>query len=154
MRRRWRDSAPGALAARAARRAGRRGAFLAFLAVLDYLYGWSLYTSPLPQQHSLDLLLPWQAWGIAWLTAGGICTAGVLMRRDRVPYAAAVLIKTAWGLLYLSLWLRGTYYRGWVSAVIWLCFAAAVLVIAGWPEPGKVIAVAPPASLTVPPGRP
>ncbi len=119
---------------RVAARAGRRGAFLAFLAVLDFLYGYSLFTSPAPLRN-LDLLLPWQAWAWMWIAAGVIMASGIPARRDRVQYAISAAFKTTWALLYAQLWFVQHVPRAWVAAIIWAAFAATVLIISGWPEP-------------------
>jgi hypothetical protein len=120
-------------AARAGRRAGRRGAFLAFLAVLDLAYGYSLFATAAPQR-AYDLFLPWQAWGIIWMATGAVCASGVIARRDRAQFTAAAALKAAWGFLFADIWLVQGIPRGWVSVVLWLAFAATVLIIAGWPE--------------------
>ena len=126
-----------ARAAATARRAGRRGAFLAFLSLLNWAYGYSLLTAPAVQRRAADLLLPWTAWGVLWTAMGFVTAAGIFARRDRVSYGAAVTFKTAWGLVQLDLWFGHNVPRAWVGAVIWLGFAATVLIVAGWPEPGR-----------------
>lgn len=140
-------------ALRAARRAGRRGAFLAFLALLNWLYGYSLLSSPAAQQRSFDLLLPWTVWGIIWVVMGFVAASGILMTRDRFQFAAAATFKTAWGLVQFDLWFNHGQPRAWVGGVIWLALAAVVLVVAGWPEPGKVVTVPPPKNLGQPDDR-
>lgn len=120
-------------AARLRRRIGRRGAFLGFLAILDIIYGYFITRPPAgipPQPYPVFPAVVWGAW---WLLTGAACTAGMLMKVDRVPYNMAALIKTAWGLRFAYLWYTGVQYA-WVSMVIWLCFAAVVLVISGWAE--------------------
>lgn len=119
--------------AAAGRRAGRRGAFLAFLAVLDVAYGYSLFVTAAPQR-AFDLLLPWQAWGIIWMVTGAVCASGIFARRDRLQFTAAAGLKAAWGCLFADIWIEQHYPRGWVSVVVWLAFAATVLIISGWPE--------------------
>ena len=141
-----------------ARRAGRRGAFLAFLAILDLAYGYSLLATAAPQR-AFDLLLPWQAWGAIWLAVGAACAAGIFARRDRVAFTAAAVLKAAWGLLFADVWLVQHYPRGWVAVAVWLAFAGAVLIIAGWPEAVTVRDVPHPSSLfarrrRTPPGPP
>ena len=132
-----------ARAAAAARRAGRRGAFLAFLSLLNWAYGYSLLTAPAALRRASDLLLPWTAWGILWTAMGFVTAAGIFARRDRISYGAAVTFKAAWGVLQLDLWFAHGVTLAWVGAVIWLGFAAIVLVVAGWPEPGKTVPAAP-----------
>lgn len=124
---------------RAARRVGRRGAFLAFLALLDAAYGYSLLETTPAQQRTLDLLLPWQAWGIIWLATGAVCAAGMMLRTgaDRLAFAAAAALKVCWGAVFIRVWLYDHLPRGWVTVAIWLAFAAVVLLVSSWPEPPR-----------------
>ena len=115
-------------------RVGRRGAFLAFLAVLDLAYGYSLFAASAPQR-LVNLLLPWQAWGVIWMVVGVACLTGVFALRDRVQFTLAATLKGAWGLLYVDVWLVQGLPRGWVSVVLWLAFALTVVLVSGWPEP-------------------
>lgn len=116
-------------------RLGHRGAFLLFLAILDFLYGYSIITEPVPGLGSYDTFLPVPAWGWIWVGVGVICLLRAPFARDRVAYASAAGLKVAWAGLFAHLWLIQDFPRGWVSVVIWLCFAATVLIISSWPEP-------------------
>ena len=69
-------------------RIGFRGAFLGFLAILDYLYGYSLAVAP-KSQHIPNLILPWNAWIVVWLTMGVILSFGIFAKRDRIHFALA-----------------------------------------------------------------
>lgn len=120
---------------RIARRVGRRGAFLLFLALLDFAYGYSLYSAPRALVRSTDLLLSWNAWAVLWLIVGVICLTGVPIRNDKFQYTVSAAFKTAWGLLNVEIWLTRGQPSAWVAAIIWLAFAATVLLISGWPEP-------------------
>jgi len=122
------------LAGRVARRTGHRGAFLGFLAILDFCYGYSQWAAP-PLQRRLDLFLPWQGWAVAWLVTGAACLAGALVTRDWWAFTAAALLKAAWAAVMADTWLVQGVPRGWVSAVVWACFALTVLVVASWPDP-------------------
>ena len=128
---------------RVARRIGRRGAFLAFLALLDAAYGYSLLETAAAQRRQLDLLLPWQAWGIIWLSTGAACAAGMMLRTgaDRAAFAAAAVLKTCWAAVFVRVWLLDHVPRGWVSVVIWLAFAAVVLLVSSWPEAPRRVAL-------------
>jgi hypothetical protein len=128
---------------RIAQRVGRRGAFLLFLAVLDFVYAWALHLATTPQQAHVqpDYLLPWQVWAVWYVVAGLANLAGAFAKKDMWAFAQAALLKAAWGSLSLILWFRGQQPNGWLSAVIWLCLAATVLVIASWPEPRAVVIV-------------
>ena len=123
----------------AARRVGRRGAFLLFLAILDFGYGYSLIEVNLRQSLHADLLLPYPAWGIIWLSTGAVCAVGAVLRTgaDRFAFAAAATLKAAWGAVFVRVWLYDRLPRGWVSVIIWLAFAAVVLLVSSWPEPPR-----------------
>ena len=119
-------------------RAGHRGAFLTFLALLDIIYGYSLLVIP-ARSRVYDLLLPWQAWGVIWLAAGIICAAGALLPTgaDKIPFALEAALFTGWAAVFTRVWAYDHVPRGWASPVIWLAFAAVVLVVASWPEPPR-----------------
>jgi hypothetical protein len=117
-----------------AERIGRRGATLLFLAVLDVLYGYSQLATEAPAR-AFDLLLPWEVWGWIWIGAGLFIATGIFARQDWPQFTVAAGLKLCWGLLFIRVWLIDDVARGWVSVVIWLCFALFVVVVAGWPEP-------------------
>jgi hypothetical protein len=122
-------------AARPVRRLGRRGAFLLFLAVLDFAYGYALLTASIAAlRASPDLLLPVHAWGWIWAGMGAVCLSGTLARRDWPQFGAAATLKTAWAAVYADIWIVQHGVNAWVSVVVWLTFALAVLVVASWPE--------------------
>lgn len=112
---------------------GRRGAFLLFLALLDVLYGYSLIATP-PSAVHLDLILSLAAWGWVWLSAGCLLAAGAFVRRDRIFFAIASMLKTAWAGAWAVVWIKDPIPRAWVSVAIWAAFAAIVLVVSTWPE--------------------
>lgn len=131
----------------AVHRLGRRGAFLIFLAVLDGVYAYGLLIqAPAPASHpSADLLLPVQAWAGLWAATGLACAASSAIRRDRVAYTLAATLKAAWAGTATWQWASGLLPNGWLSGVVWLAFAATVLVIASWPEAApKVVEPRPP----------
>lgn len=124
-------------------RVGRRGAFLALFAVIYGLIGYSfLFTPVTPQvqkalQFALDVM-PLQGWGVTWLTAAALMLVSALLRtgRDWIGFTAAMLLPYSWALLFLLAWQNNDLPRGWVSAALYAALAAAVGVVAGWPEPG------------------
>lgn len=140
------------------RRPGRRGAFLAFLAILDTAYGYSLLQPPArpgaaagaAAARSQYPILPERAWAVIWLAAAAVCASGILARSDRVQYAAAATLKVAWAAR--SAWLWHLHVPlAWISVTVWLAFAATVIIIAGWPEPGRPPVFPPPPRPGVPP---
>lgn len=115
-------------------RLGRRGAFLMFLALLDAVFAYSLVT-PEPGIVAQQFpLLPKEAWAFLWGGTAVLCFFGAWTHRDRWAFTAAALIKTAWALRYIYFWYQGML-QAWLAVVVWLAFAATVLVISGWPEP-------------------
>lgn len=117
------------------RQIGRRGACLLFLAILDLLYAYSLYETPL-KQRTFDLLLPYQVWAMIWLAVGITCLNQAFMRVDRVAFSLAVGLKLAWGGALGAVWLThpSADPRGWVVVPIYWGFAAFVAIVASWPE--------------------
>lgn len=134
-------------------RIGRRGAFLLFLATLDILYAGSLAHPPKEAARSstvtfVDGVAPLWAWAALWAAVGVVCAVGAFARRDRWAFAAAMTLKVLWGTTFLLGWALLHLDRGWVSAAIFLPFAAVVLLIATWPEPARP---APASPVDVPP---
>ena len=121
------------------RRAGRRGASLAFLAMVDVAYGYSLLVAP--ALRAADLLLPRTAWAWIWLAAGGLCLTDMLARWDRVQFTGSAMLMLAWAGINADGWIVHGAPLGWVSAVVWLAFAAFILVIGSWPEPVATLPV-------------
>lgn len=125
---------------RVARRIGRRGCALLFLALLDLVYCVSLLAPSRtlrvsPSFQFLGKVMPIGCWAALWGLAGVICLAFAFRRRDQPGFAAAIGLKVLWGTVYLGGWLFADLERGYVSAAIWLAFAAFVALLAGWPEP-------------------
>ncbi len=120
------------------RRVGRRGAALLFFALLDSIYAFSLFNPATEARRSGSVrfvgdLLPLWVWGLMWAAGGLACFVGAFMKSDKWSFAAAIMVKTMWGLLYLGAALVGLE-RAYLSATIWLCLALWVAIIAGWPE--------------------
>jgi hypothetical protein len=122
------------------RRVGRRGAALLFFAVLDLIYAFSLFNPApsavaTPALQFVASLVPLWAWATAWLIVGLLCLIGAFWHEDSIAWTAAMAIKVLWGSVFLLGWLLVHLERGYVSAAIWLCTAALVALLAGWPEP-------------------
>lgn len=124
-----------------ARRVGRRGAALLFFTVLDLVYAFGLLTvpRPLPPVYAwMQAIVPLWAWAGCWAAVGVACLAYAFLTYDTPAFVAAVSIKVGWGLLALLGWVSGVIDRGYVSAVIWLAFAAFVFLVAGGiPPPAR-----------------
>lgn len=135
-----------AVVRRAARRVGHRGAVLFLLGIIALLYGVSLITTPpIPNPPGLHLLLGimgLHAWG-ATLTAGGviaIACSPLKQGRDWPGFAALVLVWIPWSLsFFVSWWPDGSNPRGWVSALVFIAFAAVPAVCATWEETAPVV---------------
>ncbi len=121
-----------------AARVGRRGAALLFFALLDAVYCYALLSAPQPLSpfyQSMAGYLPLVVWAAAWGLVGAVCLLYAFSAWDSPAFVAAVVIKVAWGLLALFGWIAGEVDRGYVSAVIWLGFAAFVHLVAGGVPP-------------------
>lgn len=121
------------------RRIGRRGAMLLFLACLDVIYATSLAHPPAESARNASLLYvstiaPLWCWAALWGGVGVVCLVQAFVRHDQIAFTAAMGLKVLWGLTFLLGWLFVGLDRGWVSAVVWLAFAAEVYVVSGWPE--------------------
>jgi hypothetical protein len=115
-------------------RVGRRGAALLFFALLDTVYCTALLTAPRPLTVFyawMNEILPLAVWAACWGVVGVICLCFAVAQRDTTAFMAAVALKVAWGLLAFFGWTSGTVPLGYLSAVIWLAFAAFVYLIAG-----------------------
>jgi hypothetical protein len=115
-------------------RIGRRGAALLFFTALDVLICLSLVTAPrplVPLYAWMDGMMPIAAWAVLWLLVAAVCLWFAFRTYDTPAFIAAVALKVGWGLLSLWGWLEGAIERGWITAVIWLAFAAFVHLIAG-----------------------
>jgi hypothetical protein len=115
-------------------RIGRRGAALLFFALLDLVYGYALATAPRPLSLFYawtDRIVPLQAWAACWCAVGLICLVFAFLTRDTAAFMAAVALKVGWGGTAFFGWTAGAVPLGYLSAVIWLAFAAFVYLIAG-----------------------
>lgn len=119
---------------RVTQRVGRRGAALMFFTLLDAVYCYGLLTAPrplVPFYAWMDDILPLGAWATYWGVVGAVCLLFAFRTWDTPAFMAAVALKVGWGLLSFFGWMAGAVDRGYVSAVIWLAFAAFVYLIAG-----------------------
>lgn len=117
-----------------AARIGRRGAALLFFALLDFIYCYGLLnlSQPLAPFYAwMAHVMPLLSWAALWGLVGAVCLVFAFRAYDTPAFMAAVALKVAWGLPALFGWLAGAIDRGYISAVIWLAFAAFVFLIAG-----------------------
>lgn len=115
-------------------RLGRRGAALLFFVLLDSVYCYGLLTTPrplVPFYAWMDTVMPLAAFAAAWGAVGAVCLVYAFRTYDTPAFMAAVGLKVGWGVLSLLGWLAGQVDRGYVSATIWLAFAAFIFLIAG-----------------------
>lgn len=126
----------------------RRGTFLALFGIAYLLVAKSLVdtdTTPLVRhvfRFALGIM-PLAGWALLWLVCGGIALLDALLTRDgrdSVGFAAAVIAPTAWAIVYVAAWVgNDTAVRDlWISAVTYALIAAAVLIVAGMPDPSTV----------------
>ncbi len=121
-------------------RIGRRGAALLFFALLDNVYAISLAFPPEEAKLSasfrfIQLVAPLSVWAVLWSVIGLVCLVGAFLFRDRWAFAAAMGLKTLWGVTFGLGWALLGLERGYVSAIIWLAMAGWVYIISTWPEP-------------------
>lgn len=122
-------------------RIGRRGAALLFFFLLDVVYAYGILAAPkplVPFYEYMSEVMPMTVWAAAWAVVGVICLFYAFRVHDTAAFMFAVGLKVAWGLLALFGWLSGHVDRGYVSAVIWLAFAAFVFLVAGGIPPAVV----------------
>jgi hypothetical protein len=115
-------------------RVGRRGVALLFFALLDFVYCFALIEAPrplVPFYAWMNGILPLSFWAALWGVVGLICLLFSFVLRDTLAFMAAVALKVCWGMLSFFGWVNGSIERGYLSAVIWLAFAAFVFLIAG-----------------------
>jgi hypothetical protein len=113
---------------------GRRGAALLFFTLLDLVYAFALLTAPRPLTPFyawMNQVMPLTIWAACWAAVGLICLGYAFVQRDTAAFMAAVGLKVGWGLPALFGWIHGSVPLGYISAVIWLAFAAFVYLIAG-----------------------
>jgi hypothetical protein len=113
-------------------RVGLRGIALIGLGLLDLIYAYGLLNPPKPvtptyRYPNAIIDLCW--WALLWSVVGALLLFYAFRRHDTVAFTAAIMLKAGWGLLLLLGWVGGSIDRGYVSASIWLVFAACVYVI-------------------------
>ncbi|MCY1141389.1 hypothetical protein OWR29_25605 [Actinoplanes sp. Pm04-4] len=105
-----------------------------FFVVLDVIYAIGLLTAPRPLAPFygwMNEVMPLGLWAACWAAVGLTCLWYAFRSYDTPAFMAAVALKVGWGLLSLFGWAVGGVSRGYVSAIIWLAFAAFVFLIAG-----------------------
>lgn len=117
-----------------AARVGRRGSALLFFTLLDAVYCYGLLAAPrplVPFYAWMNAVIPLPVWAAGWGLVGFMCLLYAFKAYDTPAFMAAVGLNVGWGLLSFFGWLAGAVDRGYVSAVVWLGFAAFVYLIAG-----------------------
>ena len=105
-----------------------------FFVLLDTVYCYGLLTAPrplVPFYAWMNDVMPLAVWAAGWGLVGAACLLYAFRTYDTPAFMAAVALKVAWGLLSFFGWIAGAVARGYVSAVVWLAFAAFVFLIAG-----------------------
>jgi hypothetical protein len=131
------------------RQLGRRGAFLLCFGTAWGLIGYGQITAPPADQRGLKLLtdvLPLQAWGWCWLTAGLVAFMSAWLRQgwDWPGFLALPLVVMPWIISYLVAWGQGLFPRGWVVSALYGALAVGIFVVAGWREPPRPKRAEPP----------
>lgn len=129
---------------------GRRGAILLSYGVVWSVIGYGQLISPQVDQRGLTMLLnvmPLQAWGWCWITAGLVAAVCAFLPQgfDWPAFLVLPLLAFAWMLSYLvAWWPLDVFPRGWVAAGVYGALAVPVIVVAGWREPPRPKRVGPP----------
>jgi hypothetical protein len=117
-------------------RLGIRGGFLLTMAVLSSVYGGSIMFPDQATMERADTV--WRnnyahplTWGIMWCIVGAVCLVTAFMRRDQLGFGVASFWLVFWSLQGLSSQIWGGYARGYVTAVIFLAFLAAIVLASG-----------------------
>ncbi len=113
---------------------GRRGCALLFFTLLDFIYCYGLLNTPRPLSPFyawMATIAPLWVWASCWGITGVACLFFAFANYDTPGFMAAVSLKVGWGLLALLGWSAGIVDRGYLSATIWLAFAAFIFLIAG-----------------------
>ena len=117
-------------------RVGRRGASLAFFALIHAAIALSLARMPTAAPLRTELLLPVGLWWTAWATSATICLAGAIFATfDAIAFGASMYMMIAWSAISFYAFALHPTAIGWLSGVIWFCFAGFVWVISGWVDP-------------------
>jgi hypothetical protein len=126
----------------------RRGTFLAVFGAAYLLVAKSLIDTDVTPAvaHVFRFALavmPLTGWALLWLVCGAIALADAVLTRDgrdALGFAAAVFAPTAWAIVYTAAWAgNDTGVKDlWISAVTYALIAAAVLIVAGMPDPSGV----------------
>lgn len=114
---------------------GRRGSYLLFLALLDFLFGYSLMTTPAVEARLTDLILPYKVWGVIWIIVGAFCLWQAFVKLDRLAYSLSVTLSAIWGVVMLISWYHSQIDpNGWITGVIFLAFGLLTGIVSYWPE--------------------
>jgi hypothetical protein len=130
---------------RAAR--SRRSLVLLLFGVLYVLIGASyigledqITSSPFGAQsyHAQLALMPLDGWSLAFIGTGVAGLLGGLTGRQPLGFGALVVMASAWGVEFIASWVTTGYDRAAIAALMWVGLAAALCIIAGWPDPHEV----------------
>lgn len=83
-------------------------------------------------------LMPLDGWAWAFIGTGTAGIAGGLTGRQPLGFGALVLMAAGWGVEFIGSWVVTGYDRAVIGALLWVGLAAALCIIAGWPDPHEV----------------
>jgi hypothetical protein len=122
----------------------RRGAFLLLIGVVYVVIGLGYAIPLVPPREAPDvytaalLLAPINVWGIGFFLAGvvGAVTAWWPEGRDGLGFLVLAGWSTGWATLALcSTFLYGSQ-RGWITGLVFLTFAGALMIVSGMDRGG------------------
>jgi len=83
-------------------------------------------------------LMPLDVWAWLFLGAGAAGIVGGLTMRHPLGYGALMVMATWWGAEFIGSAIVTGYGRAILGALVWIALSAALLIIAGWPDPTEV----------------
>lgn len=122
------------------RRIGRRGTSLLFFALVDVGVAVRLLIADKQpaganaSYRGMAAMLPLEVWGYVWLASAALLAAGAFLKKDRLPFTAAMILKVAWALGFFISWRVYDIPLAWLGSIIYGAFAGFVLSISGWLE--------------------
>jgi hypothetical protein len=83
-------------------------------------------------------LMPLDVWSWLFIATGAVGIAGGLTVSHPPGYGALIAISTWWAAEFVLSWALTGYGRAVLGALVWIALSAALLIVAGWPDPHEV----------------
>jgi hypothetical protein len=126
-------------------RVGRRGTMLSLYSVFFFGVGQAYLTGNLRQSaviQFLNMLMPPQYWGVMYLVAGVLCTAGMFRRKCQpLSFGISTFLMSLWSVISFISWVltlinphNESTPNAWLGGMIYGLLAAIAVMVAGWKE--------------------